>query len=132
MLIQVYSAACVTLTYSQPCHIPNHGILRTGGIFKTLQNFDQAFSEPCHSQKEQFIQAIFSHIQVYSEPCVTLAHAEAWHIRNPGIFKPFHNCIPTHIQNPVTFTKIGKPCVTLEIQNPGILTILEYSELWHI
>ena len=24
--------------------------------------------------------------------------------------------------------KIGKPCATLEFQNPGILTILEYSE----
>ena len=27
--------------------------------------------------------------------------------------------------------KIGKPYVTLEIQNAGILTILEYSEPWH-
>ena len=25
-----------------------------------------------------------------------------------------------HIQNPVSFTEIVKPCVTLEIQNPGI------------
>ena len=30
----------------------------------------------------------------------------------------FNNCIPTHIQNPVIFTKMGKLCVTLEIQNP--------------
>ena len=40
--------------------------------------------------------------------------------------EPFHNCIPTHIQNPVIFTKIGKLCVTLEylqswnIQNPDV------------
>ena len=35
---------------------------------------------------------------------------------------------PTFIQNPVIFAKIGKPYVTLEIQKPGILTNLEYSE----
>ena len=29
--------------------------------------------------------------------------------------EPFHNCIPTHIQNPVIFTKI-----------------YEYSEFWHV
>ena len=40
----------------------------------------------------------------------------------------FHNCFPMYIQNPVIFTKIDKPSVILEIQNPGILTILEYSE----
>ena len=42
--------------------------------------------------------------------------------------EPFHNCIPTDIQNLVIFMKIGKSCVTLKIQNPSILTILEYSE----
>ena len=42
--------------------------------------------------------------------------------------EPFQNCIPMHTQKPVIFTKIGKPCVTLEIQNPGILIILKYSE----
>ena len=35
---------------------------------------------------------------------------------------------PTFSQNPVIFAKIGKPYVTLEIQKPGILTNLEYSE----
>ena len=39
-LIQAYSGACVTLAYSQPCHILNPGIFRTGGTFKTLPNFD--------------------------------------------------------------------------------------------
>ena len=46
--------------------------------------------------------------------------------------EPFHNFIPTHIQNPFIFMKIGKPYIALEIQNPGQLTILEYSEPWHI
>ena len=30
------------------------------------------------------------------------------------------------------FTEIGKPCVTMEIQNHDILAILEYSEPWNI
>ena len=48
-------------------------------------------------------------------------------MQKPGIFgileysEPFHHCIPTHIQNPVIFIKIDKPCVILEIQNPGFL-----------
>ena len=42
---------------------------------------------------------------------------------------PFLNCVLVHFQNPVKFTKIGKPCVTLEIQNPDILTFLEYWQL---
>ena len=59
-------------------------------------------------------------------------------MQKPGTFgileysEPFHNCILTHIQNPVIFTKIGKPCVTPEIQKPGILIILEYVEPSHI
>ena len=59
----------------------------------------------------------------------------------PGMFtileysEPFYNCIQTHIQNPVIFTKKGKPFVTLEIQNPwhidspGILGTLSYFKL---
>ena len=55
-------------------------------------------------------------------------------MQKPGMFiileysERFHNCIPMHVQNPVIFTKIGKLCVMLEIQNPDIITILEYSE----
>ena len=42
--------------------------------------------------------------------------------------QPFHNCISTYVQHPVIFTKIGKTCVTLKIQNLELLTILEYSK----
>ena len=45
-------------------------------------------------------------------------------MQEPGIFgiPEYSYSIPTHIQNPVIFTKLGKPCyVTLEIQNPGII-----------
>ena len=42
--------------------------------------------------------------------------------------EPFHNCIPAHIQNPVIYMKIGKPCLTLEIENPDIWATLKYSE----
>ena len=50
-------------------------------------------------------------------------------MEKPGIFgileysEPFHNSILTHIQNPIIFTKIGKPCVNLKVENPGILAI---------
>ena len=54
----------------------------------------------------------------------------------PGIFgilecsQTFHNCIPTNIHiYPDMLMKVGKPCVTLEIHNPDILTTLEYSKL---
>ena len=55
-------------------------------------------------------------------------------MQKPGIFGilehsvPSHNCIPTPVQNPVIFTKTDKPCVILEIQNRGVLAILENSE----
>ena len=78
---------------------------------------------------EQFIQVLFSRIQAYSEPCVSLP------MQTPSIFgileysESLSKCIPTHTQNPVIFTKIGKLWVTLEILNPGILTVLGFSEL---
>ena len=53
-------------------------IFRTGGLFKTLWNVDQSYSEPCH-------RALFSQIQTYSEPCATLAYSESWNIQNPSI-----------------------------------------------
>ena len=106
-IIKAYSAPCVALAYSQPCHILSlsPGMIRTGGLFKILWNVNQAYSKPYHG-------VLFSHIQVYSE-CL--------HVQKPGILgileysEFFHNCIPTHIQNSVIFTKI-----------------FEYSELWHI
>ena len=107
-LIQAYTAPCVTLVYSQPCHILSPGIFRTGCLFKTLWVADQAYSELWH-------RASFSQIQTYSELSAALAYAETWHIRILEYSEPFHNCIPTHIQNPAIFTKS-----------------YEYSELWHI
>ena len=59
-------------------------------------------------------------------------------MQEPGIIEmleysePFNNCITTYMQNPAIFTKIGKPGVTLEIRNSGMLTIVKYSEPWHI
>ena len=43
--------------------------------------------------------------------------------------EPFYNWIQTNIQNLATFMKIGKPSVTVEIKNPGTMTILESSKL---
>ena len=42
--------------------------------------------------------------------------------------EPFQYCAAMHIRNPVLFIKIDQLSVILEIQNPGILTILLYSE----
>ena len=76
---QAYSAPCVALAYSQRCHILSPSKFKTGDC-ETLWNVDQIYSEPYH-------RALFSHIQPYSEPRVTLAYAETWHTQNPGIFK---------------------------------------------
>ena len=73
---------CVTLAYLQPCQILSHSIFRTRGLFKSLWNVDQTYSESCHW-------ALFSHIQGYSQPCGTLAYGETGHIRNPEIFRTF-------------------------------------------
>ena len=52
-VIQAHSAPFVTLAYSQPCQIPSPGMFKTIGIFKTLWNFDQTYSERCHSHNGQ-------------------------------------------------------------------------------
>ena len=111
-------------------------------IFWALAYLEQeAYSKPCKALTRpiqntvivSMVRAVYSGtIQPYSEPSVTLTYTEIWHIWNPGIFRtPPHNYVLTHIQNPVIFTEKGKPCVTLEIQNSGILTILEHPKSWH-
>ena len=72
--IQAYSAPCVALAYSWPCHIRSPSVFRTRDVLKTLWNVDQAFSQACHRE-------LCSHIQTYSKPCATLAYAETWHTR---------------------------------------------------
>ena len=84
-----YLELCVTLEYSDPCHIQNPGIFRTQGIFRTLSRHTLAYSErfvrlaywePCHIQNfgifrilaylgpEAYSEScLFSHIQVYSD-----------------------------------------------------------------
>ena len=78
--MQAFSAPFVILAYSQPYHSLSPGIFRIRGLFKTLWNIDEAYSEPFHG-------VLFSHIQAYSEPCVKLAYAETWYTRNPEIFR---------------------------------------------
>ena len=54
------------------------------------------------------------------------------HIQKPSIFRileysePFCNCIPTHIQNPIIFTKIDKSCI------PWKFRTLTYWQSWNI
>ena len=96
---------CIITTwlYSDPWHVQNQK-----HVHNPMKLWPGKLQFIILPQSEQFIQALFSHIQANSEPCIMLAFAE-----------PFLNCIPTHIQNPVIFTKIGKLSVTLEIQKPG-------------
>ena len=74
-----------------------------------------------------YIQALLNHIQAYSEPSLTLALAETCYIQNNGIFRTLPQLHPNEYSETVIFAKLGKLCVTLEIQNPGILIILEHS-----
>ena len=59
-----YLEPCVTLAYSEPCHVQNPGIFRTQNVLKTL-----------------------SRHMAYSERCVTLAYGEPCHIQNFAIFR---------------------------------------------
>ena len=84
--IQAYSAPCVTLAYSQPCHILNPDISRTAGVFKTMRNVDQTYLKLCH----RHYSTIFRHIQnlVYIQNtciCRNLAYSESWNIQNSSI-----------------------------------------------
>ena len=59
-----YLEPCVTLAYSECCHIQNPGIFRTQNIFTTLAR----------------------HILAYSECCVTLAYWEPSHVQDFATF----------------------------------------------
>ena len=83
--IVAYLEPCVTLTYSEPCHIQNPGIFRTQDIFRTLSR----------------------HILTYSKRCVTFAFWELCHIQKFAIFRILaylgqeaysESCLQRHIQ----------------------------------
>ena len=80
-----YTAPCVTSAYSQPCHIQNPRIFRTGGLFKTLWNMDQTYLKSCH-------RVLFSHIKTYSALCKprNLANSESWNIQNLSLIGSRH------------------------------------------
>ena len=58
--IVAYLEPCVTLAYSEPCHIQNPGIFKIQDIFRTLSR----------------------HILAYSEYCATVAYSKPCHIQN--------------------------------------------------
>ena len=73
----------------------NTGIFRTRGIIRTLSNiYDGKF---------------------YSQPCVTPAYLEPWHIQNPR-----------HIQN--TAKHLSRKILFKTLYNPDIFRNLVYSE----
>ena len=63
--IAAYLEPYVFLTYSEPCHVQNHGIFRTQDIFISLLRY----------------------ILVCSKRCVTLAYWDPCHIQNCGILR---------------------------------------------
>ena len=80
----VHWEPCVTLAYSETCHIQNPGIFITQDIFRTLSRY----------------------ILVYSECCVTLAYWEPCYIQNFAIFRILAYLNPRHVQNPVYYRHI--------------------------
>ena len=76
-----YLELCVTLAYSEPCHIQNPGIFRTQYIFRTLLRHILGYSERCLTLAYCVTPVIFR----------TMPYSEVWHIYDP----------PMHIQNPV-------------------------------
>ena len=77
----------------------NTVIFRTRGIFRTL--------------------SIIYDGKLYSQPCVTLAYLEPWHVPNP---RRIHNTAK-HLSRNILFKTL---C------NPDIFRNLVYSELWYI
>ena len=106
-LIQAYSEPCVTLTYSQPCHILSPGIFRDGETSKTCETLTRIAQNPAITR------TVYSGIiEPYSCRFRRLCNPSI--CRNLAYFgvleclEPFHNCTLL-IQNPAIFTKIGKP-----------------------
>ena len=92
MLSRIYDA----VFYRTLC---NTGIFRARGIFRTLSNvYDGKF---------------------YSQPCVTPAYLEPWHIQNPR-----------HIQN--TAKHLSRNILFKTLCNPDIFRNLVCSEFWCI
>ena len=77
--IVAYLKFCVTLAYSEPCHIQKPGIFRTQDIFRTLSR----------------------HILAYSVDCITLAFWKTYFIQDFAIFRISALRNSRHIQNPV-------------------------------
>ena len=68
--IVAYLEPCVTLAYSEPCHIQNPSIFKTWDAFRTSSR----------------------HIPAYSECCVTLVYWKPYHIQHFAIFHNFRIC----------------------------------------
>ena len=86
----IFSALCNPRIFLA-IHTLNSGIFKTRGLFKSLWNIDQAYSEPCHM-------AIWHYLGIFRTLCNAcicrkVARSESLNIQNPSI-----NASP-HIQN---------------------------------
>ena len=89
-LLQTYSASFQTLTYSQTGQISSPSIFRTGGIFKNLWNFDQAYSEG--SERTVYSGIIQPYSGIFrtlcnAYICRNLTYSESWNIQNASIIE---------------------------------------------
>ena len=89
-LLQTYSASFQTLTYSQTGQISSPSIFRTGGIFKNLWNFDQAYLE--RSERTVYSGIIQPYSGIFrtlcnAYICRNLTYSESWNIQNASIIE---------------------------------------------
>ena len=109
--IVAYVEACITLAYSEPCHIQNPGIFRIQDLFRTLPRHILAYSkrcvtlacwEPCHipnfpilrilaclGPKEYSEPCVFRHIQAYSIMIVIITLTFIFHFKLTYFSKTF-------------------------------------------
>ena len=116
---RIFSTMCNPPIFTTlPCSKPRH--LEPEAYSKPCETFPRYIKTPA-IVRTIYPSIILSYSGIFRTLCKTCI------CRKVAYLELFHNCIPTHTQNNVIFTKIGKSRVILEIQNLGILTILEYS-----
>ena len=89
-----------------------------------------------------YTEALLNHIKAYSyifRTLLSLAYLHALPYLEPEIYSKSCVSLLRHIENPAIVRTVysgitqpySKPCKTLHMQQPGMLAILEYSELFY-
>ena len=99
---------CVTLAYSEPCHVQNPGIFRTQNIFRTLS----------------------MHIMAYSECCVTLGYQEPCHIQNFAIVRILACLGPKAYSEPCLFRHILGYSIMIGLLTLNFFLHFNFTYFW--